>query len=49
MKIIEMEISVSASGSNSLDSNKDKNNSKLGFLQVHKNGDRVYYWKILVE
>lgn len=49
MGIIEMEISFNNSGSNSYDSNKDKNNAKIGNLQVHKNGDRVYSWKILVE
>lgn len=49
MGIIEMEISFNNSGSNSYDSNKEKNNNKIGTLQVHKNGDRVYSWKILVE
>lgn len=43
-----MEVSVSNSASNSFDSTKDKNNAKFGVLQVHKNGDRVYSWKILV-
>lgn len=49
MGIVEMEISFNNSGSNSHDSNKEKNNNKIGNLQVHKNGDRVYSWKILVE